>query len=87
MDKYLASSVVSDFLVADAGKLQHDGFFSGDQAISEKTITAIQSGGTISDSGRVYGQVSGVQEFVDETYFRQKASYFTSCLLYTSRCV
>lgn len=78
MDKYLASSVVSDFLVADAGKLQHDGFFSGDQAISENTITAIQSGGTISDSGRVYGQVSGVQEFVDETYFRQKASYFTS---------
>ena len=46
--------------------------------LSENTITAIQSGGTISDSGRVYGQVSGVQEFVDETYFRQKASYFTS---------
>lgn len=78
MDKYLASSVVSDFLVADAGKLQHDGFFSGEQAISENTIAAIQAGGTIGDSGRVYGQVSGVQEFVDETYFRQKASNFTN---------
>ena len=78
MDKYLASSVVSDFLVADAGKLQHDGFFSGEQAISENTIAAIQAGGTIGDSGRVYGQVSGVQEFVDETYFRQKAGYFTN---------
>ncbi len=78
MDKYLASSVVSDFLVADAGKLQHDGFFNGEQAISENTIAAIQAGGTIGDSGRVYGQVSGVQEFVDETYFRQKASNFTS---------
>ena len=43
MDKYLASSVVSDFLVADAGKLQHDGFFSGEQAISENTIAAIQA--------------------------------------------
>ena len=72
MDKYLASKSAVDFIVGDAAYFQtSSGFRSADEAVPENVIADIDAAGDITASGRIYGQVSGVQEFVPEDWFRQ----------------
>src|SRR5699024_487346 len=47
------------------------GFASTDEAVPENVIEDIDAVGGITDSGRIYGQVSSVQEFVTEDWYRQ----------------
>ena len=47
------------------------GFSSTDEAVPENVIADIDAQGGITDSGRIYGQVSSVQEFVTEDWYRQ----------------
>lgn len=71
MDKYLASKSAVDFIVGDAAYFQTgSGFSSTDEAVPENVIADIDAQGGITDSGRIYGQVSGVQEFVTEDWYR-----------------
>ena len=72
MDKYLADKSAVDFIVGDASYFQTgSGFTSTDEAVPENVIADIDAVGGITDSGRIYGQVSGVQQFVTEDWYRQ----------------
>ena len=72
MDKYLASKSAVDFIVGDAAYFQSGaGFSSTDEAVPENVIADIDAAGDITASGRIYGQVSSVQEFISEDWFRQ----------------
>ena len=71
MDKYIAKFTASDFILADAGKLQATGeIFNEDMALPETAVDAVRAQGGVEDGGRVYGRTSSVQEFVSEEYFR-----------------
>lgn len=70
MDKYL-SNVVSDFIVSDAGYFQVNSFWSGEDALPEDVINTIESQPGLETGGRVYGECSGIQEFITEEYFRE----------------
>ena len=72
MDKYLRSWVVSDFILGDASYFQvGNGFFSAEKALPEEAVSVVEAHGGITDSGRVYGTTSGMQEFIPESRFRQ----------------
>ena len=70
MDKYTAHFTATDFIVADAGKLQVSttGFNSG-MAVGEDAIAAINAQGGVTQSARVYGQSIGMLEFIPEDWF------------------
>lgn len=70
MDKYLRN-VVSDFIVADASYFQSMGIFSVDTALDEDVISDIKAQGTVTDSGKVYGQVKEIDAFLPEARFRE----------------
>jgi putative ABC transport system permease protein len=74
MDKYLSNFVASDFIVADAAYFQTGAGFSADATVPEEIIDTVTAQGGITESGRVYGRTTPVQEFVTEDYFRQSRS-------------
>nr|WP_297175186.1 ABC transporter permease [uncultured Agathobaculum sp.] len=79
MDKYLASKSAVDFIVGDAAYFQTGaGFASTDEAVPENVLSDIDAAGGIEASGRIYGQVSSVQEFITEDWFRQNNGQFYS---------
>lgn len=72
MDKYLASKSAVDFVLGDAAYFQTgQGFHSTDEAVPENVIAEVNAQGGITESGRIYGQVSSVEEFVTEDYYRR----------------
>lgn len=72
MDKYLADRSAVDFIVGDAAYFQTGaGFTSIDENVPENVIADINAAGGVTDAGRIYGQVSGVQEFITEDWYRQ----------------
>ena len=79
MDKYTAHFTATDFIVADAGKLQVSTTgFNSDMAVGEDTIAAINAQGGIAESARVYGQTTGMMEFIPEEWFRSRNSRYYS---------
>ena len=79
MDKYIAKFTASDFILADAGKLQATGeIFNEDMALPETAVDAVRAQGGIEDGGRVYGRTSSVQEFVSEAYFRAANGWWST---------
>ena len=79
LDKYVSHFTASDFILADAGKLQVTTGFNEDMAVPEEAIAAIQTQGGVTKDGRVYGQVSGMVEFIPEERFRQNnGQYYTA---------
>ncbi len=77
MDKYLRTWVVTDFIMAHADYFQTGkNFGSEDNALPEEAIEAVNAEGGVTESGRIYGQVSGVQEFVTEDWFRASRNKF-----------
>ena len=79
MDKYTAHFTATDFIVADAGKLQVSTTgFNSDMAVGEDTIAAINAQGGITESARVYGQTTGMMEFIPEEWFRARNSQYYS---------
>lgn len=80
MDKYLQKNVVSDFLFANAAYFQllNQGF-SAETAVPQDVIDEITAQGGISESGKIYGKTTAVQEFITEDYYRQaNSSLYTS---------
>lgn len=72
MDKYLASKSAADFVLGDAAYFQTgQGFHSTDEAVPENVTAEVDAQGGITESGRIYGQVSSVEEFVTEDYYRR----------------
>ena len=72
MDKYLARNADVDFILGDAAYFQvGQGFRTSDQAVPEEVIADVNARGGVENSGRVYGGVSAMKEFVTEDWFRQ----------------
>ena len=79
MDKYTAHFTATDFIVADAGKLQVSTTgFNSDIAVPEDAIAAINAQGGIAESARVYGQTAGMREFIPEEEFLARNSPYYS---------
>ncbi len=77
MDKYLNKWVVTDFIFGDAAYFQTgSGGFNEDRAVDEQAIADLQAQGLITEGGRIYGQTSLANFWVDEEYFRQSHSRF-----------
>ena len=74
MDKYLSNFVATDFILADAAYFQTGAGFGADATVPEEIIDTVTAQGGITESGRVYGRTTPVQEFVTEDYFRQSRS-------------
>ena len=72
MDKYLARNAAVDFILGDAAYFQTSGGFrTTDQAVPESVISDVNARGGVEESGRVYGGVSAMKEFVTEDWLRQ----------------
>ncbi|MDE6456962.1 MAG: ABC transporter permease, partial [Dysosmobacter sp.] len=72
MNKYLAQNADVDFILGDAAYFQTSGGFrSTDEAVPEEVISDVNAREGIEESGRVYGGVSAIKEFVTEDWFRQ----------------
>lgn len=69
MDKYLEKYVCTDFIAGHANYFQFR-FRSADDGLSGEFIDAVNARGGIGESGRIYGQVSMVREFVPEEFMR-----------------
>ncbi len=79
MDKYIAHFTATDFIVADAGKLQVSiTGFNGDMAVGEDIVAALNAQGGITKSARVYGQSMGMREFIPEEQFLARNSPYYS---------
>ena len=78
MEKFISGFTASDFIVADGGKFQSTDDFSEETAVPEEVIDAIDAQGGITESGRIYGKVTPVEEFVTEDYYRSVQSQWNS---------
>lgn len=69
MDKYLEKWVSADFVVGHA-KYFKSQFYSQDEELPEEIIAQIDKQEGITGSGRIYGQVSGIVQYVAEEDYR-----------------
>lgn len=69
MDKYLEKWVSTDFVVGHAKYFQNS-FYSEDEELPEEIIAQIEKEEGITGSGRIYGQVSTIVEYVTEEAYR-----------------
>ena len=79
MDKYVANFTASDFIVANAGKLQSGNVgFTGDMGLPQRAIDDIDAQGGVTAGGVVYGHTGSVLEYVTEDWFRQSNGFWAS---------
>ncbi len=72
MNKYLAQKADVDFILGDAAYFQTSGGFrSTDEAVPEEVISDVNARSGIEESGRVYGGVSAIKQFVTEDWLRK----------------
>ena len=72
MDKYLVD-MVSDFILSDAGYFQ-TGMNNKDGVVPEELISAVEAQPGVEAGGRTYKNISSVEEFVTEDYYRSMRS-------------
>ena len=71
MNKYLAHKADVDFILGDAAYFQtSSGFRTADQAVPESIISDVSARSGVEESGRVYGGVSAIKQFVTEDWLR-----------------
>lgn len=75
MDKYVSRNSVSHFIVADAKYFQVGTRFSGDCTLSQEMMDILMKQDGITGGGRIYGQISSIEEFIEEDYFRKMTSW------------
>lgn len=79
MNKYLAQNADVDFILGDAAYFQTSGGFrSTDEAVPEEIISDVNAQDGVEESGRVYGNVSAVKEFVTEDWLRMGYGTYNS---------
>jgi putative ABC transport system permease protein len=74
INKYLTRNADVDFILGDANYFNTSrGFKSSDDALPEEIIAEVaeKGGAGITESGRTYGQVNNIQQFVSEDWYRQ----------------
>lgn len=75
MDKYVSNFVSTDFVLANASYFQSDGIFEKDKALLPSDIEYISKQKGITDSCKIYGKTSTVQEFITEKAYRNNYKY------------
>ena len=71
MNKYLTHKADVDFILGDAAYFQTSGGFrTADQAVPESIISDVSARSGVEESGRVYGGVSAIKQFVTEDWLR-----------------
>ncbi len=72
MDKYLQDQAVCDFILADGGYFQNNlhTWGTGNGTVSESVIAEITAQGGVTDGGRIYGQLTNIQQFAPEEWVR-----------------
>ena len=79
MDKYVANFTASDFIVANAGKLQSGNVgFTDDMGLPQQAIDDIDAQGGVTAGGVVYGKTTPALEYVTEDWFRQNKGHWAS---------
>ena len=79
MDKYLQDKAACDFILADGAYFNDNLYWSfGSNVLPETVIDDVSSHGSITDGGRVYGQLMAVQEFAPEDWVRQGKLHWDS---------
>ncbi len=79
MDKYLAKNANVDFILGDAAYFQTGGGFrTTDEAVPESVISDVNARSGVEESGRVYGGVSAMKEFVTEDWLRTSLETYNS---------
>ncbi len=78
MEKYLAASVCTDFIVGHADQFVagSGNFRSAENAVPEEVIAGVEAQDGITDSGRVYALSWNVQQFVAQDWLRQAWQMF-----------
>lgn len=72
MNKYLTHKADVDFILGHADYFQTGrGFHSTDEEVPESVISDVNARSGIEESGRVYGGVSAIKQFVTEDWLRQ----------------
>ena len=69
MMKYLQNKADVDFILGDAAYFRSD-FRSADEEVPEAVISDVAAQGGIEENGRIYGNVSDIEEFVTEEWYR-----------------
>lgn len=72
MEKYLNRFVVTDYILGGADYFQVGTGFNADNALTEEDIAAVEEQGGITESARIYGEVTSMVEFVPESYYRER---------------
>ena len=76
MDKYVSNFVSTDFVVANASYFQSDGVFEKDKALLPSSIDDISKQKGITESCKIYGKTSTVQEAITEKAYRNNYKHF-----------
>lgn len=73
MDKYLQDKAACDFILADGAYFSNNvsNWRTGNGVLPEEVIAEIGNQSGITDGGRIYGQLDGIQQFVPEEWVRQ----------------
>ena len=74
MNKYLTHKADVDFILGSAAYFRSTsggGFRSTDEEVPESVISDVNARGGIEESGRIYGGVSAMKQFVTEDWLRQ----------------
>ena len=73
MDKYLQDKAACDFILADGGYFENNVYTwsSGSGILPEKIIDEVSGQEGITNGGRIYGQLDGIQQFAPEEWVRQ----------------
>lgn len=79
MNKYLSRNANVDFILGNADYFQtNTGFRSTDEEVPEEVIADIDAQSGIEESGRIYGGVSAMKQFVTEDWLRQGIGMFNT---------
>ena len=81
MNKYLTHKADVDFILGSAAYFRSTsggGFRSTDEEVPEDVISDVNAQGGIEESGRVYGGVSAIRQFVTEDWLRMTFGTYNS---------
>ncbi len=78
MDKYLQDKSACDFILADGGYFNSNvhNWGTGNGIVPEPVIQEVTSRKEVTAGGRVYGQLSGIQQFAPEKWVRDRMLYW-----------
>lgn len=72
MDKYLENKVVTDYILGGADYFQVATGFHAGNVVTEEDIAEVEKQGGITESARIYGAVTDIQQFISEDYFMKR---------------